>query len=121
MKLLNLSPMLYTRDLEESVEFYTSILGFASGGKSDDDGWASVFKDNVEIMFSLPNDHLSFEKAAFTGSFYFRTDNIDELWTKLKGRVKVLYEPENFDYGMREFAIYDNNDYILQFGENIEV
>jgi catechol 2,3-dioxygenase-like lactoylglutathione lyase family enzyme len=121
MKLLNLSPMLYTVSLEESIAFYTSKLGFTAGGQSVEDGWASLFKDEVEIMFSLPNAHLPFKEPVFTGSFYFRTDNVDELWNKLKDDVKVVYELENFDYGMREFAIYDNNGYILQFGENIEV
>jgi len=28
----------------------------------------------------------------------------------------VVYPIESFDYGMREFAIRDNNGYILQFG-----
>jgi hypothetical protein len=27
---------------------------------------------------------------------------------------------ENFEYGMREFAIYDNNDTMLQFGQEID-
>ena len=32
-------------------------------------------------------------------------------------RVRICYPIETFDYGMREFAIYDdNNGYVLQFG-----
>jgi len=31
--------------------------------------------------------------------------------------TRVCYPIENFAYGMREFAIYDNNGYLLQFGE----
>ena len=27
---------------------------------------------------------------------------------------------EDFEHGMREFAIYDNNGYMLQFGQEIE-
>lgn len=29
------------------------------------------------------------------------------------------YPIENFNYGMREFVIYDNNGYVLQFGEAV--
>jgi hypothetical protein len=30
--------------------------------------------------------------------------------------VKFAYPLETFEYGLREFAIYDNNGYMLQFG-----
>jgi hypothetical protein len=31
---------------------------------------------------------------------------------------EAYYTIENFEYGMREFAIYDNNGYMLQFGHH---
>ena len=34
-------------------------------------------------------------------------------------KARVVYPIENFFYGMREFAIRDNNGYILQFGQEI--
>jgi len=37
----------------------------------------------------------------------------------LKDKVEVCYGIENFHYGMREFAIYDNNGYLLQFGQDV--
>ncbi len=56
----------------------------------------------------------------FTGSFYFSTDDVDAMWARLKDKAKVCYGIENFDYGMRKFAVYDNNGYLLQFGQAIE-
>ena len=38
---------------------------------------------------------------------------------KVKEKVKVVYPIENFEWEMREFAIYDNNGYMLQFGQDI--
>ena len=32
----------------------------------------------------------------------------------------VVYPMETFGYGMREFAVYDNNGYLLQFGQETE-
>lgn len=49
-----------------------------------------------------------------------RLNDVDALWESLKNEVDVVYEIENFGYGMREFAIYDNNGYILQFGQPVE-
>lgn len=42
------------------------------------------------------------------------------MWWKLKDKARVCYGIEIFEYGMREFAIYDNNGYLLQFGQEFE-
>lgn len=70
-------------------------------------------------MLAKPNEHTTYEKIGFTGSFYFNTDDVDELWVELKDKARVCYDIENFEYGMREFGIYDNNGYLLQFGQPI--
>ena len=114
-----LTPMLYSQALGQTVEFYTSNLGFECEGLDKDAGWALVRRDQVEIMFALPNDHLPFEKTNFTGSFYIRTNNVDKLWKELKDQVRICYPIESFEYGMREFAVYDNNGYMIQFGQEI--
>ncbi|HKD80926.1 MAG TPA: hypothetical protein VKH81_14610 [Candidatus Angelobacter sp.] len=44
---------------------------------------------------------------------------MDALWDEIKDRANVVYPLESFYYGMREFAIRDNNGYILQFGQEI--
>lgn len=70
-------------------------------------------------MLSKPNELENFNEIGFTGSFYFNVNNVDELWEDLKTKAKICYEIETFDWEMREFAIYDNNGYILQFGQHI--
>ncbi|KFF12560.1 glyoxalase [Chryseobacterium soli] len=115
-----LRPILWTENLEETIEFYTKALGFTLLGKNDDWHWASLKKDDVQIMLSLPNEHEKFHKIGFSGSFYFNVDKVDELWEELRTKTKVCYEIETFEWEMREFAIYDNNGYILQFGQPVE-
>jgi uncharacterized glyoxalase superfamily protein PhnB len=78
-----------------------------------------MHRDDVEIMIATPNEHTPFDKPAFTGSFYINTDNVDEVWKTLKDKTNIVYNIENFEWGMREFAIDDNNGYILQFGQEI--
>jgi len=117
MKLTGLRPMLWTEDLTGSVKFYTEVLGFDAVEVREDWGWASLNKDDVWIMLSRPNEHMPYDKIGFTGSFYFNTDSVDALWDELKDKVRVCYGIEDFFYGMREFAIYDNNGYLLQFGQ----
>ncbi len=118
MKVETLSPMLRTWDLPATVEFYTRVLGFTCDVFSKEWGWASLHWDSVFIMFSGPNSHERDAAPAFTGSLYFRVIDVDALWQYLKDKARVSYPIENFEYGMREFAIYDNNGYLLQFGES---
>jgi uncharacterized glyoxalase superfamily protein PhnB len=121
MYLNYLRPMLYTQQFDETIHFYTEILGFTVGERNDDWGWANLYKDKVEIMLARPNAHEPFEKPVFTGSFYFNTTDINAAWERLKDRCRICYPLETFEWGMREFGIYDNNGYILQFGQQVEM
>lgn len=117
MRLRCLVPMLRVHDLEESISFYHETLGFECVSRVQ--GWACLRKDGVELMLALPNEHEPFDKPKFTGSFYFHPDDVDALWKQLKDKATVVYPIENFEYGMREFAIFDNNGYCLQFGKEL--
>ena len=114
-----LRPMLRTKDLEGTIEFYTQRLGFTCDGRSDADGWASLRRDAVSLMVATPNAHRPFDTPAFTGSFYFDVDDASALWDTVKDHAGVCYPIEDFHYGMREFAIFDNNGYLLQFGQAV--
>lgn len=112
----SLQPMLRTTDLDATIRFWTERLGFTCDGFSEADGWASLVRDRVRVMVATPNSHRPFTSAAFTGSFYFNVDDVATLWESLKDDVEIAYPMEDFHYGMREFAIYENNGYMLQFG-----
>ncbi|MGH9946223.1 MAG: VOC family protein [Pyrinomonadaceae bacterium] len=119
MKITELRPMLWTEDLKGAVDFYVDVLGFTCGELNEDWGWASLRLDAVAIMLARPFESVKYEKLGFTGWFYFNTDDVDAFWKKLKDKARLCYGIENFHYGMREFAIYDNNGYLLQFGQEI--
>ncbi len=119
MALREIRPMIWTKELKETVVFYTEKLGFTCGEYNKFCGWAAFHRDNIEIMAALPNEHFSFERPVFTGAFYIYTDQVDKIWEELHGKVQICYAIENFEYRMREFAIFDNNGYILQFGQKL--
>ena len=117
MKLESFRPVLAVNNIDDTVRFYCDVLGFECANRMD--GWAALSRDNVEVMISLPNAHEPFEKPTLTGSIYFNTSDVDALWEQIKDKARVVYPIEKFFYGMREFAIRDNNGYVLQFGQEI--
>jgi uncharacterized glyoxalase superfamily protein PhnB len=118
MHLNRLTPMLEVTDMDETIGFYHDVLGFECANRVE--GWAVLPNCGVEIMICLPNAHTPFDKPRFTGSLYMKLDDVDALWQQVKDKTTVVYPLENFFYGMREFAIRDNNGYCLQFGTEIK-
>ena len=104
MKLTALTPMLRTWELQETIAFYTEILGFHCATFNEESGWAFLKKDDVTLMLSGPNSHEGDFAPSFTGSLYFNTDNVDAIWEQIKDRVETCYAPESFPYGMRELV-----------------
>jgi len=119
MPINELTPMMYVADVQSTIDFYVKTLEFNCDNYSAEWGWAQLSKDKVRIMLSKPNAHIPFEKSNFTGSFYFNTDDVDKWWNLVKDKANISYPIEDFEYGMREFAIYDCNGYILQFGQEL--
>jgi catechol 2,3-dioxygenase-like lactoylglutathione lyase family enzyme len=128
MKLHKLSPILWTKDLKETVSFYESVLGFKS--KSNFPNFASLARENVEIMFIIPQDEPEdckdpndkeefFAKSILTGSIFIFTDHVDELWKAVKDKAAIKSSIDNREYYMRDFSILDNNGYELVFGQDI--
>jgi uncharacterized glyoxalase superfamily protein PhnB len=120
MEFLELKPMLRSWDIPATIAFYTEILGFTCKSYNQEWGWAHLNRDRTTIMISSPNEHEGDSSPGFTGSLYITCDEVDDLWASLKDRVRVCYPIEDFDYGMREFGVYDNNGYILQFGKPLQ-
>jgi uncharacterized glyoxalase superfamily protein PhnB len=119
MKFQPIIPIIWTNEIDETIYFYCTILGFICGERNDDWNWASLNKGDCEIMIANPSEMQSFDKSVFTGSFYIKVEDVDALWHSLKDKVNVCYEIETFEWGMREFAIFDTNGYTLQFGQDM--
>lgn len=58
-------------------------------------------KDDVEIMFSKPNEQIPFKSSMFSGSFYFNIQDVNSLWEQLKDKTEICYNIEDFSWQMR--------------------
>lgn len=114
-----LVPSLEVENMDETIQFYESFLDFNCIDR-EKDTWAFIQKDDVDLMLTSRFNKDQHPKTVFTGGLYIYVDDIDVIWQILKDKVVISYPIETFDYGMREFAIYDNNGYRIQFGQELE-
>jgi catechol 2,3-dioxygenase-like lactoylglutathione lyase family enzyme len=117
MAFKTLAPILTTDDMDRSVRFYVDVLGFTCGTQTP--GYSNLHRDGVRIMLGAPNAHGEWKGPKFTGQLYVgleTADDVDALWADVKDRVEVTYAVDDFDYGMHEFGIRDDNGYALAFG-----
>ena len=121
MQLQALSPILWTKNLQETIAFYETVLGFKS--RSNFPNFAALCRDNAEIMFVVPTgepgDDNFFPKPVLTGSIYIFTKGIDDLWELVKEKASIKTPICDRQYLMRDFSITDNNGYEIVFGEDI--
>ena len=128
MKVQKLSPILWTKNLQETITFYTTVLEFT--GRSNFPNFVSLSKGNAEIMFVVPqqepddckdlNDKEQiFSKPHLTGSIFIFMENVDELWNRVKDKAVIKAPIEDRAYLMRDFSILDNNGYEIVFGQDI--
>ena len=71
-------------------------------------------------MFSTRFETSREKPLSLTGVLYFYPQNVTNLWDQIKDEVSIAWPLQDFHYGMREFAIYDNNGYTLSFGQEMD-
>ncbi len=129
MEIKALSPNLMVKDVEQTVRFYQDLLGFQlvasvpaqKGEKSLQ--WALVQSGPVTLMFqeeeNLKEEYPDLKRQAIGGGFtlYLTTSGIEALYQKVRQVTSIVKERHKTFYGATEFAIKDNNGYVLTIAE----
>ena len=124
-RLVQLRPMLDAADIDETIAFYTDVLGFTATDRME--GWVSLLKDDVRLMFNQLHTHDDVEEdhghdhpsvPVMSGALYFNVDDVDALAAELQGagKVTLAFGPVTQPHGMREIGLADPNGYFLIFG-----
>jgi lactoylglutathione lyase len=130
MALNSLTPNLMVNDVEETIEYYTDVLGFTllmtvpETGKLD---WAMVKRNDVVIMFQTKKrlssglPRMASEKPGGGLTFYIKVDRISEIHEELyNNEAEIISDLESTFYNTIEFSVVDVNGYILTFSEEQE-
>jgi uncharacterized glyoxalase superfamily protein PhnB len=118
----NMQPSLQARDMRETIDFYTNVLGFTLDATEPEDNptWCAMHSGNARMMWSaIGSDEAlapSYDSPALSGRIYFYPDDVEQAWQAVKDRAEVVEPPFITHYDMREFTIRDPNGYLLAFG-----
>jgi|ERR1700730_5161292 len=136
MKMIKTIPALPVQDINQSMDFYTTKLGFTL--RHHETGFAIVARDEVEIHLWKSGDESWKDKGltlvadpicsgaesflAGTASCRIEVQGIDELFEEYK-KQGVIYNPDTIveeqPWGDREFPALDHHRNLLTFYEEI--
>src|SRR5215831_7082962 len=123
----SITPFFIADDLEATIGFYQSQLGFnvlykGGGDGSVADYWVFVGRDKVMIMFKVISSDIHPEPNSSRHGWarwdaYINVDDPDALYAEFAGRnVQFHQELGDTSDGLRAFEVADNNGYVLCFG-----
>ena len=112
-------PMIHVPDVRATVEWYKDIGFEVVATYGDDTGeglsFAVVSFGNSQVMFNEGGEASTAHRREV--DLYVYTDDVDELYERLKDRVDVFKEPHDTFYGMHELIIRDLNRFWITFGQ----
>lgn len=129
MKYQSLVPNIGVESVNETVKFYTDILGFkqiVSVPESGELVFAIIGAGDVNLMFQQIDNlgeeytELKDKSKAAALTLYIKLKNKEELYDKIKNTEFLVKEMHLTPYGAEEFAVRDNNGLILTVTEDVE-
>jgi catechol 2,3-dioxygenase-like lactoylglutathione lyase family enzyme len=122
-----IAPFFVVDDLQGSLDFYSSKLGFEITHKGGGEGhgqdfWGIVQRDGVMIMLKAitpeihPHPNSSRHEWARWDAYVITSDP-DSLYREFAERAVPIHRPlEDTNDGLRAFEVKDNSGYVLCFG-----
>jgi predicted enzyme related to lactoylglutathione lyase len=112
-----ISPMLAVADMDETLHFYTSLLGFSVTMKSPE--YSIAERDGATIHFMAAADESVMQAVRGHTEIYIEVDDIQTLWEHVDTHRESFKIRDLFDqpYGMTEFHIGDPNDCLVFVGQ----
>jgi uncharacterized glyoxalase superfamily protein PhnB len=115
MKLIAAIPVLHVADTDVALQFYARVLGFKEAFRFG--AYAGLTFGEVALHLAGPGD---FERPVGGGTVYIICTAVDDYFTTIVARgAQPATEPNNAEYGMRDFVIYDPDGNQISFGSDI--
>ena len=126
MEFKGLMPVLMVKNVMETINFYENILGFVRESTVPDKepyAFAKMNADTVYVLLqeekSMQEEYPLLEKFSIGGTFtlYIPVTDVNAIFDSVKGKATIVKEMHKTFYRATEFAITDNNGYVLVFSQ----
>ena len=122
MRLQNLVPVLDVRDVENSIQFYQSTLGFSVHDKVEWGGrteWALLLSGQVQLMLCASQNEVNDEEAVVASDnvFFVYIEDMDQLESMLGNSYNNETERPTDSSHSRDFYLRDPDGYVLWFSQ----
>jgi len=126
-----LVPEISVTDIEESLRFYTKILGFEVEYSRAEDRFAFLSLQGSQVMVEEINhnwDTGELERPFGRGvNLQIEVDDVEELLRSLGEHGYPLFRPlkeswyrgDDVVYGQKEFLVQDPDGYLLRFAQDL--
>ncbi len=118
-------PVICTRLIDESKDFYTSHFDFVVSFDTD---WYLSLRSSDTPHFELafldpthPSVPESYQKSAQGILLNFEVPDVDKVYNRLKGKgLPMLLDIKSEEWGQRHFITQDPNNLLIDVIQNIE-
>jgi catechol 2,3-dioxygenase-like lactoylglutathione lyase family enzyme len=118
-KIKGMSPQFLVSDLNRSIEFYTSKLGFEESFRYED-FYSGIIKDGCSIHLKLSKPSIEERENRRSNEHLditFSVEGIEDLYEDILDKsIEVIQTLRDMPYG-KEFYITDPDGYIIAFSE----
>jgi catechol 2,3-dioxygenase-like lactoylglutathione lyase family enzyme len=118
------SCVLLVKDIEKSKQFYNTVLGqkivMDFGRNVIFEGGLAIWKKDYALNLIFREKKPEIKVGTNNVEIYFETENLDDLYKNLTGKVRFIHSIMEHSWGQRAFRVYDPDDYIIEFAESME-
>jgi predicted enzyme related to lactoylglutathione lyase/GNAT superfamily N-acetyltransferase len=112
MRFHGIIPILYSSDVEKSLNYYVNVLGFENCWKwGNPPTFGGVYTGDLRIYFAK-------EGQGKPGTWIaIDVDDVDSYHERIRANgAKILQAPTSFEWGIREMTVQDPDGHFIRFG-----
>jgi len=117
------SCVLLVKDIEKSKFFYNSILGqkivMDFGRNVGFEGGLAIWERDYALTLIFEEKAQDIEVGANSAEVYFECENLDDLYKRVKEKIKIIHSIREHPWGQRAFRVYDPDYHIIEFAESM--